>query len=82
MVDAGRAVRWEGLELGRPKYESWRALVMLRKGKTSLQYIPLHADRVDAPHSTVSFSPMAELMANHNMTIPDNLEFVYPTFGW
>lgn len=76
------AVSWEGLEIGLPKYEVVRAIVLLKGGQPTLQYVPLHAELLESPHTTVALSPMAELAALGNVTLPDNLEFLYPSIAF
>eukprot|EP00884_Botryococcus_braunii_P014950 jgi/Botrbrau1/23456/Bobra.106_1s0012.1 len=76
------SVNWEGLEIGLPKYELVRAIVLLRGSQPTLQYIPLHAELLDSPHSTIALSHMAELAALGNVTLPDNLDFVYPSIAF
>jgi hypothetical protein len=76
------AVTWEGFEVRLPKYEVVRAIVLLKGGQSTLQYIPLHAELLDSPHSTVALSPLAELATMGNVTLPNNLDLVYPSIAF
>ena len=66
--------------IGAGPHEVWRAVLALkpeRAGKVSFQ--PLQAELVDASRSSIAISPLAEAMSMGNVTLPDNMPFVYPS---
>ncbi|BDA46317.1 hypothetical protein COCOBI_08-4090 [Coccomyxa sp. Obi] len=66
--------------IGAGPHEVWRAVLAVkpeRAGKVSFQ--PLQAQLVDASRSSIAISPLAEAMRMGNVTLPDNMPFVYPS---
>lgn len=43
-----------------------------------LHLTPVTAQRLEATHGSISFSALSQGIAIGNLTVPDDLEFVYP----
>ncbi len=66
------------------RHERWRAIVGLRPSPGTaggLEYQPMHAELLDGARSSIAISPMAEAMRLGNATLPENLQFVYPSLS-
>ncbi|KAK9842455.1 hypothetical protein WJX81_000962 [Elliptochloris bilobata] len=60
-------------------FERWQATVQVKTGEAGeLQLVPITAQRLEATHGSISFSPLSQVMQLGNMTLPMDLNFVYP----
>ncbi len=60
-------------------FERWQATVQVKVGEAGeLHLTPVTAQRLEATHGSISFSALSQGIAIGNLTVPEDLEFVYP----
>lgn len=70
----------DGFKMGVGPHEVWRAVLALKPERLgSVAFVPMQAELVDVARSTIAISPMVEAMSRGNVTLPDSMQFVYPT---
>lgn len=67
-------------KLGAGSQEVWRAILAVKPQRLGeMTFQPLQAQLVDSSRSSIAISPLAEAMSMGNVTLPDNMHFVYPS---